>query len=419
MRDALFRSQVNESISNKIFGNVLIPMPFKANALIAVFLAMFFAAFLFIAIGDYGRKEKAFGVLSADRGAAKIIGQSKGSISRILVKEGEGVKPGQALFTVEGERHNVSGVEIGSEKVEDLRKLLELAEARLSALPARQQEEKNALNAELSNIESTIQGLDAQHKIAIERLRIKEDRQKRIERLSEKNIISKDELQANYDALLQMRGGLQNILAERNTASSHYASLEARVSTLDSVFADQNQGLESEVSELKRRLIDARAQQSLEIVSPIEGRVTNIQAFSGMPIDQVKPLAYIVPKGSKLYALLFVPSKAMGFIATDQSVLLQYPAFPFQKYGAQLGKIESIGKSVMKANEIEAIDLSAIANYGPFIRITVRLDQDRFYAFGKELPLQAGMLVNADIMLEKRSIVEWMLEPLYRAKVKE
>jgi membrane fusion protein len=45
-------------------------------------------------------------------------------------------------------------------------------------------------------------------------------------------------------------------------------------------------------------------------------------------------------------------------------------------------------------------------------RVTVRISKESVQAYGQQFPLQAGMLLTADIVLEKRSLVEWLLDPL-------
>ena len=37
-------------------------------------------------------------------------------------------------------------------------------------------------------------------------------------------------------------------------------------------------------------------------------------------------------------------------------------------------------------------------------------------AFGKAFDLKSGMLFEADIMLEQRTVIEWLLEPIYSLK---
>jgi membrane fusion protein len=34
-------------------------------------------------------------------------------------------------------------------------------------------------------------------------------------------------------------------------------------------------------------------------------------------------------------------------------------------------------------------------------------------AYGKQEPVKAGMVLDADILMEKRRLIEWVFEPLY------
>ena len=38
-------------------------------------------------------------------------------------------------------------------------------------------------------------------------------------------------------------------------------------------------------------------------------------------------------------------------------------------------------------------------------------------AFGKKIPLQPDMLLRADIILERRTLVDWILSPLLSARI--
>jgi len=37
-------------------------------------------------------------------------------------------------------------------------------------------------------------------------------------------------------------------------------------------------------------------------------------------------------------------------------------------------------------------------------------------ALGQEFPLRPGMAVNADLLLEKRTLLEWLFEPVFQLK---
>jgi hypothetical protein len=43
---------------------------------------------------------------------------------------------------------------------------------------------------------------------------------------------------------------------------------------------------------------------------------------------------------------------------------------------------------------------------------TVKLNKQTVTAYGKEQPLQSGMLVDASILLDRRTLFQWVFEPL-------
>ena len=44
--------------------------------------------------------------------------------------------------------------------------------------------------------------------------------------------------------------------------------------------------------------------------------------------------------------------------------------------------------------------------------ITVTLDQQSVQAYGQAQPLTPGMQIDADVMLDRRRLIEWIFEPL-------
>lgn len=48
----------------------------------------------------------------------------------------------------------------------------------------------------------------------------------------------------------------------------------------------------------------------------------------------------------------------------------------------------------------------------PMYRVEVALGQQNIRAYGNNIPLQSGMLLSADIVLEQRSLISWLFEPI-------
>ena len=53
-----------------------------------------------------------------------------------------------------------------------------------------------------------------------------------------------------------------------------------------------------------------------------------------------------------------------------------------------------------------------VAVQEPVYRVQVALGQQEIRAYGNTVPLQSGMLLSADIVLEQRSLISWLFEPI-------
>jgi membrane fusion protein len=105
---------------------------------------------------------------------------------------------------------------------------------------------------------------------------------------------------------------------------------------------------------------------------------------------------------------LFVPTRAVGFVRPGHAVRVLYDAFPYQQFGTYGGRVNEISRTVLTKSDISGpVELKE-----PAYRVTAALDRSDVDAYGKSIPLQADMLLKADIILEKRSLMTWFLDPL-------
>ena len=89
-------------------------------------------------------------------------------------------------------------------------------------------------------------------------------------------------------------------------------------------------------------------------------------------------------------------------------MVLRYDAFPFQRFGQYQGRVTRVGRTVWSAGE----RVGTLPVREPVYRIEVALDHQTVRSGAQEFPLRPGMLVNADILLEKRTVFEWVFEPV-------
>jgi membrane fusion protein len=120
----------------------------------------------------------------------------------------------------------------------------------------------------------------------------------------------------------------------------------------------------------------------------------------------------VLPADARLQAHLFAPSSAVGLLKADQPVQLRVAAFPYQKFGHQIGRIVRISGVPLQESELAGLSLAGPRSGEPLYRITVTLERAQVTAFGQQRPLVTGMQVDADVLLERRSLIEWMFQPL-------
>ncbi|HOI52786.1 MAG TPA: hypothetical protein PLN02_10450, partial [Azonexus sp.] len=90
-------------------------------------------------------------------------------------------------------------------------------------------------------------------------------------------------------------------------------------------------------------------------------------------------------------------------------------AYPYQKFGHARGTVVSVARTALPGSEISSLLAPGAEAQGsePLYLISVALEQQSINAYGVAQPLQAGMLLEADVLQESRKLYEWVLEPLF------
>lgn len=174
-------------------------------------------------------------------------------------------------------------------------------------------------------------------------------------------------------------------------------------------FKNQRAAIERSISTLNQNITESESRRNIVITAPHDGTATAILAEQGQNAGTANPLLSILPAGAELRAQLLVPSSAVGFVETGQTVAIRYQAFPYQRFGSQRGRIAEIAKTLITPKDADLPVTLQEAVY----RVTVVLDKQSVQAYRQEIPLQSGMLLDADIWLDHRRLIDWIFEPLY------
>lgn len=166
------------------------------------------------------------------------------------------------------------------------------------------------------------------------------------------------------------------------------------------------------LEDLKKNLKSLEGENEYAVRSQIDARVTALIANIGDRVVMDKAILSMIPQDSNLYAELLVPTSAIGFVERGQRVLIKYKAYPYQQFGLHEAKIIRIDKSALSKQESNL----SIALEEPFYRVLVSINEQTINAYGKEYELSSGMLLDAVILCEKRTLLQWIFDPIYSIK---
>jgi membrane fusion protein len=166
------------------------------------------------------------------------------------------------------------------------------------------------------------------------------------------------------------------------------------------------------VAAIDQNITENEARREILIRAPHAGTISAITAIVGQSLPTGALLGTLLPAGSELEAEIYAPSRAVGFIQPGMQVLLRYHAYPFQKFGQHRAQVIEVANSALTPQEL-AVPGANARSLEPMYRVRLKLEQQNVKTYGKRIPLKAGMVVDASVVLDERKLYEWILEPVY------
>ena len=412
MTSPLFRQQALDQQRDRLYGEVVIIQPLSFYLITFAVVVVVLVISLLLIYGTYARREAVQGYLVPDKGLVKIYAPLRGVLTKRHIQEGDLVNKGDTLFTVSTQHAAESGGDRDA-------LLLSEIQQQITSTDKKIEQERQLSLAEVKRLTASATGLvkeQQQLKQTIatqqQQLNISAEGVKNFKALLSQGTLSNAEYQQRLEGHLGKKVNLQNAQRQLTTLNNRHLELTQQIAELPLRWQSRLADLNKQLSDLNQRIVEISGRRVYSIRAPITGRITTLQIAEGQTVDIQAPIVAILPQGANLYAELYLPTRAAGFIAKGQTVWLRYGAFPYQHYGLYEGRISEVAQTILSPKEMPI----PLTLQEPVYRIKVRLNAQTVKAYGREFPLQAGMLLEASIILEERSLGQWLLEPIYGLK---
>ena len=412
MSNKLFRQEAIDALREKFLGEATIarPMPFWVLTLLGLV-----AAGMMIAIavwGQYTRRERAEGFLQLDVGAARVSFTDSGRVAELLVKEGQEIKEGAPMARISLERAISAPAATGaavSGELTQRRGSLEKEQGQMRELAEQQLQQ---VRKKATDLQNEIAQIVTEIKLQTQRLTSAKADALRWADLAKQKFASEVAARQKQDDATDQEIRVQALKRQKLSLERDLSNAKLEEPSVVLRARAQQEQVNRQISELQQTMVIEEAKRETIIKAPITGIVTNITVSSGQSVAADAAFATILPAGSKLQVELLVPTRAIGFVTKGKEVSLRYEAFPYERFGQYRGIIADVSQTVWSPGD----KVGPLTVREPAYRITAKIDRQSVEAMGQEIPLRSGMLVNADILLEKRSLLEWIFEPVLQLR---
>ncbi len=411
---SLFRAEALRAHQDAWLGEIHIATPPRRWIVVSVALLFTGAIVAYLFLGQYTRRETVPGTLVPAAGLLNLSALQSGFVRQMFVHVGQVVRAGQPLLEIDGSPASAAlgsaaTVEIAQLRDERLKLHGDLIDQRGLA-----QSQADALHSHATSLDAQLAQVSGE--IALERQSVDsiEALLARIEPLGKKGYVSALEIQQQQLAVLNGRSQLKSLIGQRAALQSQLSDAQQQLAQVPLQIATQRHATQNQLAQLQSTLAQVEAQARQVLRAPRAGIVSALVVKSGMSVSAGETMLSIEPRHSKLVAQLLVPSSAIGFIPPHEPVLLRYQAFPYQQFGLRHGTVTEVSRSALDPTEAAALLGQPVK--ASFYRVLVTLHRQTVRAYGRWRPLQSGMALTADVMLDRRPLIDWIFEPLLGMK---
>jgi hemolysin D len=431
--------------------------PSPASRAIAMTIIVFFVvSLLWASIGSVDVIAVAPGKI-IPTGRTKIIQPMEAGVIRaIRVHDGQAVKAGEVLLEIDP---TINGSERDRLRQDHIRALLDIARLMAAtnisgdaesgfmppaeATPTQIETQRVMLLNQQSEVRAKLSAFDEQitqnegnrHAVdqtiskireAIpflqERARIRRDLARKgysskIDNLTSQQDLSEhqNELRVQQARLVEAGATVQALTQQRRQAEAEYQR------TVLTALADAQQKAATFQEQLKQAEQKYRLQT---LTAPVDGTVQQLAVHTeGGVVTPAQALLVIVPADSNLEIEAMISNRDIGFVYAGQDAGIKVDTFNFTKYGLLHGKVISVSQDAI--TRTTPSDKSTNAETGSetngnsepngqeyVYAARIALVQTTMNIDGKNVKLNPGMAVTAEIKTSSRHVIDYLLSPL-------
>jgi len=407
----LFREIAVEASAGTQIGEPL-TTHWRGVALFTVLAFVLIAALVaFAATTEYAPVHRVPSYVDPRGGLVRLSAPISGHVRELAVEQGATVRRGALLAVLDSDPLREDGdSEHGAlrRRLDDERGTIE---REMGA--ARQEADANQalIDRKLHGLKAEREALSAQIQASDELLASLKTQSEQIAAVAAQGYASrqeaaqkKDQVTSQQSRVAELRSTLARVDLETATTEAERQVVAAKLQGLI-----ENQRRSS--GELERLVVQGDSEAEQAIRAPADGVVSMALIANGQSVAAGQPLFTIAPIDVPLIVRLLVPARAVASVQAGLGVKVVFRAYPQEKFGQFDARIETVSDMPSLPSEIEQMYVLS----EPVFVATASLPKELRAPDGRLLKIKAGMLADALVPIERRTVLEWLFEPLLRS----
>lgn len=410
MNNDLFRQEALAAKKTKVLGSVALYCPPFRWLIITLVCALVAVLITFCIFGSYTKRETAKGVLVPENGMMTITAMTAGTVITLPAHEGDRLEKGAQVASISSEISTRFG-----QTREAIARQLDLQQEglkqQLSNLEQLNAETLKSLQEKASLLQQQSVELDTIYRQRTEQIGLAKKQLDKARAMRAEGYASNTEVEKQQNDMLDASVRLQDVARQRIDVRQQLSQARQQLREQPITYSQQKNDIQQKLSEIAQSMMENESRRSVDLRTPERGTVSAVLVKQGQIVSAGQTLAIILPDNAHLQARIMLSSRAVGFIRPGQRVVLRYQSFPWQTFGQQYGTVKDISTSALSPQEISTITGDSQVQE-PMYQVKVAVDHQTVQAYGKEVSLRAGSGLEADFIVDKRRIYQWVLEPL-------
>jgi membrane fusion protein len=393
--------------SERTLGTVLITLP-RSYTVLSMFAGLIpVALFGLLRFGSVLEKVAVTGALQSSLGVNEIRADRPGMVTAIFAVDGQRVVAGAPIVRLTHAWSTGVSYDQHAEVAETLGAEQKITNEALSLISERESERREALQRQVESLRDQYGHLATEAQLQQQKVALLKKTLERFKRLAEQNGAPKvviEEHEANLTDGVQRSEEIEFAEAELREKIQQLQNDRSEADTLARLNKLQT---EKSLLDIDRQI--AMNNESAETVlrAPRTGEVAALSVHLGDSVNQGQSLASLVPEETNVRGVTAVLSRSIGFVERGDDVVLRYGAFPFERYGQFHGTVSEVDPVPISIKDSRA---SSDASY----RVTILPDLQQIPTESGAKLLRPGMSFSGYIVLKKRKLYEWILDPARR-----